>query len=86
MAVMGIAHHHCHVWLLEPDVARPAALESDRVVDIEIEVSAGPQCSCNGFHNPAEVRLAWNMVERVVFARNQVYSLWQTKAPHVGSQ
>jgi hypothetical protein len=62
-----------HPWSLKPHSAGPVSLKSQGVVDIEEEVAAGPQCPCHGPRDPSQVRSMWNMVERIVFARDHIY-------------
>src|ERR1035437_1758064 len=86
LAIMAVAHHDRHARLLEPDGARPTSLKSKGGVDVEEEVAAGPQCSFHGLGDYPQVCPSRNMIERIVFAGDQVHRFWQPETPHVGSK
>lgn len=81
--IITVAHHHRHSWPLNPNRPRPISLESTRGVDIEAEVAARPQGPCDGPRDHPQVCFSWNVIERIVFARNQINRFGQPEASHI---
>jgi hypothetical protein len=81
---MAVPHYDCHARLLEPNGARPVSFKSKGIVDVEEEIAAGPQCSFDSLGNHPQVCSARKMIERIVFARNQIDWYRKPETPHVG--
>ncbi len=84
LTIMTIAHHDHKARLLDPDGARPVSLKSKGVVHVEEEMAAWAQRSSHGLCDHSQVCSAWNMIERIVFARKQIDRLRKPETPHVG--
>ena len=83
LAVMAIPHHQHHAGLLNPHVARPVAFKSKGVVDVKEEMTAGPKCPSHCLCSHPQICPTGKMIQRIVFASNQIDAFRKTEAPHV---